>query len=67
MVRLIPYSLNLPLLQRAFIPAQMVGTVTPNKSNNSASFIHTSVISFGITTLPNSSIVMIFLSFFISV
>ena len=44
------------------------GNIIPTTAvGNSASFIHTSVISFGITTLPNSSIVMIFLSFFISV
>lgn len=62
MVRFISYSLNAPLLQRAFIPARTVGAVTPNKSNNSDSFIHTSVVSFGKITLPNSSIVMVLLS-----
>ena len=46
MLRLIPHSLKTPFLQRAFTPALMVGAVTPNKSNNSASFIHTSDISF---------------------
>ena len=62
MVRLISYFLNTPLLQSAFIPARMVGSVTPNKSNNSASFIHTSVISFGMAILPYLSILMMFLS-----
>ena len=62
MVRFISYSLNAPLLQRAFIPARTVGAVTPNKSNNSDSFIHISVVSFGKITLPNSSIVMVLLS-----
>lgn len=62
MVRFISCSLNTPLLQRAFIPARMVGAVTLNKSNNSDSFIHTLVMSFGKITLPNSSIVMVLLS-----
>ena len=62
MVRFISYSLNTSLLQRAFIPARMVGAVTPNKSNNSDSFIQTLVMSFGKVTLPNSSILIMFLS-----
>ncbi len=61
-VRFISYSLNTSLLQRAFSPARMVGAVTPNKSNDSASFIHTLVMSFGKVTLLNSSILIMFLS-----
>lgn len=61
-IRFISYSLNTPLLQRVFIPARMVGAVTPNKSNSSDSFIHTSVVSFGKVTLPNSLMLIMFLS-----
>lgn len=62
MVRFISCSLNTPLLQRAFIPARMVGAVTSNKSNSSASFIQISVGAFGKVTLPNSSVLMMYLS-----
>ena len=39
MLRLIPYSLKTPLLQRAFSPARNVGAVTPNRSQSSHSLM----------------------------
>ena len=64
MVRLISYSLNVPLLQRAFIPARMVGAVALNNSQSSHSLMAVAAILEGKNTLPYSSIVII--SLFIS-
>lgn len=64
MLRLIPYSLKIPLLQRAFSPARNVGAVTPNRSQSSHSLMAVAAILEGRNTLPHSSIVM--MSLFIS-
>lgn len=53
--------------QSVFIPALIVGAVTLNNSQSSHSLMAVACISFGITTLPNSFIVMMFLSSFIIV
>lgn len=52
MLRLIPYSLKIPLLQRAFSPARNVGAVTPN------SLMAVALMSVGKVMLPLPSVVM---------
>ena len=58
MLRLIPYSLKTPLLQRAFSPARNVGAVTPNRSQSSHSLMAVAPISVGKVMLPLPSVVM---------
>ena len=58
MLRLIPYSLKTPLLQRAFTPARNVGAVTPNRSQSSHSLMAVAPISVGKVMLPLPSVVM---------
>ena len=61
----------LTLIQNAVLAeclyALIVGAVTLNNSQSSHSLMAVACISFGITTLPNSFIVMMFLSSFIIV
>ena len=57
MLRLIPYSLKTPLLQRAFSPARNVGAVTPSRSQSSHSLMAVALMSVGMMMLP--SVVMI--------
>ena len=58
MLRLIPYSLKTPLLQRAFSPARNVGAVTPNRSQSSHSLMAVALMSVGMMMLPLPSVVM---------
>lgn len=58
MLRLIPYSLKIPLLQRAFSPARNVGAVTPNRSQSSHSLMAVALMSVGKVMLPLPSVVM---------
>ena len=58
MLRLIPYSLKTPLLQRAFSPARNIGAVTPNRSQSSHSLMAVALMSVGKVMLPLPSVVM---------
>ena len=58
MLRLIPYSLKIPLLQRAFSPARNVGAVTPNRAQSSHSLMAVAPMSVGMMMLPLPSVVM---------
>lgn len=50
--------LKTPLLQRAFIPARIVGAITPNNSQSSHSVMAMETVSVGRAMLPCPSIVM---------
>lgn len=58
MLRLIPYSLKIPVLQRAFSPARNVGAVTPNRSQSSHSLMAVALMLVGKVMLPLPSVVM---------
>ena len=58
MVCFVSYSLKTPLLQRAFIPARIVGAITPNNSQSSHSVMAMETVSVGRAMLPCPSIVM---------
>lgn len=58
MVRLISCSLKTTFLQRTFIPARIVGAITPNSSQSSHSVMAIDPVSVGMAMSPYSSIVM---------
>ncbi len=62
MLRLIPYSLKTPLLQRAFSPARNVGAVTPNRSQSSHSLMAVALMSVGMMMLPSVVMMLRFMA-----